>query len=71
MERIIKRLWILVFVIFISMLIALIGSNLAWVHYEHQFVDTVTTTEQTVTQDNSNGTNNFVGGDIVNGEADG
>lgn len=67
LERIIKRMWVLI----IIMLLALIATNGAWIYYEHQFEDTVTTTEQTVTQDNSNGTNNFVGGDIVNGEADG
>lgn len=62
-KRVEKWLFVLIFVIFI----ALVGSNLAWIHYENQFVDSVT-----VTQDTPNGNNNYVGrdGDITNGSSD-
>lgn len=62
-ERTNKRLWIVV----IILIAALILSNAAWVYYESQFADV----ETTVTQDNKDGYNNFVGndGDIYNGEA--
>lgn len=56
-ERTIKRLWIIVLVL----IIALIGTNGAWLYYESQFEDAVWTQE--VVQDAENGTNNFVGGD--------
>lgn len=56
-ERTIKRLWIIVLVL----IIALIGTNGAWLYYESQFEDVVWTQE--VVQDAENGTNNFVGGD--------
>lgn len=63
-ERTIKRLWIVILVL----IIALIGTNGAWLHYESQF-ETITTE---VTQENADGYNNYIGndGDIVNGEAD-
>ena len=43
----------------------------AFFYYESQYEDIVTTTQE-VTQDNDNGTNNFIGGDgvIADGEAD-
>lgn len=65
MERTIKRLWILA----IILVIALIGSNAAWIYYESQW-EVVETTE--VTQENSNGLNNYIGnsGDIYNGKTD-
>ena len=56
-ERTIKRLWIVILVL----IIALIGTNDAWLYYESQFEDVVWTQE--VVQDAENGTNNFVGGD--------
>ena len=56
-ERTIKRLWICVLVL----IIALIGTNGAWIWYNAQFEDVVWTQE--VVQDAENGTNNFVGGD--------
>ena len=64
-ERHIKSLiWIIVL---------LVGINAGWLIYESQF-ETVeeTTTETTVTQDNADGYNNYIGndGDIVNGETD-
>lgn len=63
-ERTIKRLWILC----ILLIVLFVGSNLAWLHYEMQFSD-----EVTVTQDSSTGMNNYVGGSgvITNGTTDG
>ena len=59
-ERHIKRLWILA----IILIVLLAGSNVAWLVYESQFEDIE------VTQENSNGYNNYIGGDgdIANGE---
>lgn len=56
------------FIIILILIVSLVLSNAAWIYYESQFVDEVTT----VTQDNENGYNNFIGndGDIYNGEAD-
>lgn len=42
-ERTIKRLWILVIILIIS----LIGTNGAWIHYENTFEDVVVTQEAT------------------------
>ena len=68
-ERHTKALvWVIVLLI-----VLLVGSNGAWLWYENQFeVIEETTTETTVTQDNADGYNNYIGndGDIVNGEAD-
>ena len=63
-ERSAKRLWIAVLVL----IIALIGTNGAWLYYESQF-ETITTE---VTQENADGYNNYIGndGDIVSGETD-
>lgn len=65
LERTISRLWILL----IIMLILLVGSNVAWICYERQFEDTVTTVTQDVRQDADSGSNTFVGGDY-NGETE-
>ena len=66
-ERHTKALvWVIVLLI-----VLLVGSNGAWLWYENQFeVVEETTTETTVTQDNADGYNNYIGndGDIVNGE---
>ena len=64
-ERTIKRLWICVLVL----IIALIGTNGAWLYYQSQFEDVVTTE---IVQENADGYNNYIGndGDIVNGETD-
>lgn len=61
-ERTIKRLWILCLVMFL----ALVGTNAGWIYYESQFQ----VSETTVTQDNADGVNNYIGndGDIYNGE---
>lgn len=62
-ERTIKRLWILC----ILLIVLLVGTNIAWIHYESQFMD-----EVTVTQDSDAGTNNYLGGNgvITNGKTD-
>ena len=64
MERTIKRLWVLCIVL----IILLAGSNAAWLWYESQFSDEILT----VTQDTSDGINNYIGddGDITNGTTD-
>lgn len=58
-ERTIKRL----FVLCIILIAVAVFSNLAWIHYENQFID-----EVTVTQESDNGYNNYIGddGDINN-----
>ena len=62
-ERTIKRLWILC----ILLIVLLVGTNIAWIRYESQFMD-----EVTVTQDSDTGTNNYLGGNgvITNGKTD-
>lgn len=64
MERTIKRLWVMCII-----LIALLAiTNGAWIWYESQFSDETLT----VTQDTSDGINNYIGndGDITNGTTD-
>ena len=68
LERINKRLFILLIIIFI----AFVSTNAAWLWYESQFEDQTIT--QTVEQDSGDGGSNtydglIVGGDY-NGEAD-
>lgn len=67
MERTIKRLWILCMVL----LAVIIGSNIAWLYYESQFEDIVTTITQEVEAD---GNGNAVINDGIHidgtGEAD-
>lgn len=60
-ERSAKRLWIVVLVL----IVMLVGTNGAWIWYESQFEDivTTTTTNQEVVQDSESGNNKFVGGD--------
>lgn len=62
LERVIKKMFILL-VVTVSLLV---GTNAYWIWYEAQFTD-----EITVTQDNTDGVNNYIGddGDITNGEA--
>lgn len=57
-ERANRRLWVVV----ILLIFLLVGSNLAWVYYENQFEDSVTTTTIDATQEGS-GNNTVVGGD--------
>ena len=61
MERQAKRLWIAV----LLLIVLLVGTNAAWLYYENRWE----TVYQEVTQEADNGTNNFVGGDLI-GEAD-
>ena len=62
LERMNRRLWILLVVL----VLALIGSNLAWVLYENQFTDEVYTNE--VEQDSEDGgTNTFTDNRVVMG----
>ena len=63
-ERNSKRMWIVILVL----ILALIGTNLAWIIYNSQFE---TIEESTVVeQENSNGDNNYIGndGDITYGK---
>lgn len=62
LDRINKRLWIVLLVIFL----AFVGTNAGWIVYESQFEDI------TVTQENEDGYNNYIGndGDIYNGESE-
>ena len=65
-ERNSKRMWIVILVL----ILALIGTNLAWIIYNSQFE---TIEESTVVeQENSNGDNNYIGndGDINCGETE-
>lgn len=64
LERVIKRLWVLV----LALIILLCASNAAWILWESQYE----TIETTITQENADGYNNYIGndGDIVNGNAD-
>ena len=55
--KVIKRL----VVVIIILILALIGTNIAWIVYENQFADEIT--EQTVTQRADDGINRFIGGD--------
>ena len=62
MERTNRRLWILcLFLIFM-----LVATNFGWLVYEKSFTDI------TITQENEDGYNNYIGndGDITNGKTD-
>ena len=66
-ERQTKSLvWIIVLLI-----VLLVGTNVGWLIYNSQF-EVVEETTTTITQDNADGYNNYIGndGDIVNGKAD-
>lgn len=60
-ERTIKRLWITI----LTLIFLLVGSNCVWIWWNSQWE----TVYQEVTQEADNGTNNFVGGDVI-GETD-
>ena len=66
MAQIRRLVWVIVLLI-----VLLVGSNVGWLIYEAQF-EVVEETTTTITQDNSDGYNNYIGndGDIVNGKAD-
>ena len=65
-ERNSKRMWIVILVL----IIALIGTNLAWIIYNSQFEAVEEST--VVEQENSNGDNNYIGnnGDITYGKTE-
>ena len=66
-ERHTKALiWVIVLLI-----VLLVGTNAGWLVYNSQF-EVVEETTTTITQDNADGYNNYIGndGDIVNGKAD-
>ena len=66
-ERHTKALiWVIVLLI-----VLLVGTNTGWLIYNSQF-EVVEETTTTITQDNADGYNNYIGndGDIVNGKAD-
>ena len=68
-ERHNKRLWIVILVL----IVALIGTNLAWIIYESQFETVETITEEyDIQQEAEGGNNNSIinGGSIVNGETE-
>ena len=62
----IKRLWILILIL----VFLLVGTNAAWLWYESQFEDVVTTEEIVVDAEND-GVANYIGqdGNIYNGES--
>ena len=64
MAQIRRLVWAIVLLI-----VLLVGSNGAWLWYENQF-EVVEETTTTITQDNADDYNNYIGndGDIVNGE---
>ena len=66
MERTNKRLFILLLVIPTILIIALVGTNAAWISYENSFEDKV---EIEAEQETSEGSNYIVGGDF-NGQAE-
>ena len=61
-ERTIKRLWILC----ILLIVLLVGTNIAWIHYENQFQDEMTITQEADTTGGGDAIVNN-GGGIVNG----
>lgn len=65
MERANKRLWIVI----IILIVALIGSNAAWIIYESQF-EVIEETQIDAEQETEEGSNYVIGGDF-NGEAKG
>ena len=55
--------------VIVSLIVLLVGTNVGWLIYEAQYE---AVEETTITQENEDGYNNYIGndGDIVNGEAD-
>lgn len=66
MAQIKSLIWVIVLLVLL-----LVGSNVGWLIYESQF-EVVEETTTTITQENADGYNNYIGndGDIVNGETD-
>lgn len=65
MERANKRLWVVILIL----IVALIGSNAAWIYYESQF-EVIEETQIDAEQETEEGSNYVIGGDF-NGEAKG
>lgn len=65
MERQTKRLWIAV----LLLIVMLVGTNAAWLHYESSFEDSVTTTYEADATDGGNAIVNGDGEVNVNGES--
>ena len=59
MERANKRLWVII----IILIVALIGSNAAWIYYESQFEE-ISTQIEAEQETNDGGDNYVVGGDF-------
>lgn len=57
--------------VIVLLIVLLVGSNAGWLIYNSQF-DDVEETTTTITQDNTDGYNNYIGndGDIINGKTD-
>lgn len=64
MERTNRRMWI----ICIILIIALVGTNIGWLYYEAQFVDTVTTEIEAEQQADGGGSNYLVNGNYGTAE---
>lgn len=62
LERANKRL----FVVVIILIVVLVGSNIAWIYYENQFEDVVTTVEQEADWEKGNVIMNGTGGVRIN-----
>ena len=65
-ERHNKRLWI----VFLVLIGALIGTNLAWIIYENSFEDYVITQEVEQDADGGGDNNSIINGGVINGEAE-
>ena len=65
-ERTIKRLWITTLIL----IFLLVGSNAAWMWYENQFQDVVTTTYEADALDGGNAVINGEGSVNINGESE-
>lgn len=66
MERVNTKLWVVI----ILLIVALIGTNGAWIWYESQYEDLVVTQEVDATADGENDLHiNTVGGDYDGGES--
>lgn len=66
-ERTAKRLWITILIL----IFLLVGTNMAWVYYENQFEDVVTTTYEADAMDGGNAVINGEGSVNINGESEG
>ena len=66
-ERTAKRFWITILIL----IFLLVGTNMAWVYYENQFEDVVTTTYEADAMDGGNAVINGEGSVNINGESEG